>query len=42
MWELTIDRSEAEIAWCERTAERIEADEPYLPGDRDAGWRERS
>jgi DNA-binding PadR family transcriptional regulator len=33
MWELTIVRSEAEIAWCERTAKKIEADEPYFPGD---------
>jgi len=33
MWELTTDRAEAEIAWCERTAKRIEADEPYMPGD---------
>jgi DNA-binding PadR family transcriptional regulator len=31
MWELTIDRSEAEIGWCRRTAERIESGEPYLP-----------
>jgi DNA-binding PadR family transcriptional regulator len=31
LWELTIDRVEAEIAWCERTAKRIEMDEPYLP-----------
>jgi DNA-binding PadR family transcriptional regulator len=31
MWELTIDRSEAEIAWCHRTAERIESGEAYLP-----------
>ncbi|MCA2219328.1 PadR family transcriptional regulator [Wangella sp. NEAU-J3] len=33
MWELTIERSEAEIRWCERTAARIESDEPYLPTD---------
>jgi DNA-binding PadR family transcriptional regulator len=32
MWELTIVRSEAEIAWCERTAKKIEAGEPYMPG----------
>lgn len=25
MWELTISRSEAEIAWCEQTAEKVEA-----------------
>jgi hypothetical protein len=31
MWELTIDRAEAEIAWCERTAKRIEAGDPYMP-----------
>jgi DNA-binding PadR family transcriptional regulator len=31
MWELTIERSEAEIAWCERTAKRIETGESYLP-----------
>jgi DNA-binding PadR family transcriptional regulator len=30
MWELTIDRSEAEIGWCERTAGRIEGGEPFL------------
>jgi len=32
MWELTAVRSEAEIAWCERTAKKIEAGEPYAPG----------
>jgi DNA-binding PadR family transcriptional regulator len=33
MWELTVERSEAEIAWCERTAKRIETGEPYIsPG----------
>jgi DNA-binding PadR family transcriptional regulator len=32
MWELTMVRSEAEIAWCERTAKRIEAGEPYSAG----------
>jgi DNA-binding PadR family transcriptional regulator len=31
MWELTIDRSEAEIGWCERTATRIESGETYMP-----------
>ena len=30
MWELTTERADAEIAWCERIASRIEADEPYL------------
>jgi DNA-binding PadR family transcriptional regulator len=29
MWELTVARSEAEIAWCERTAERVESGESY-------------
>jgi DNA-binding PadR family transcriptional regulator len=39
MWELTIVRSEAEIAWCERTAVKIEAGDPYLPGMRaDGDW----
>ena len=32
MWELAIARAEAEIAWCERTAQRIEKGEPYMPG----------
>ena len=41
MWELTMDRSQAEIAWCERTAKRIEADEPYMPGNPDGGWQDR-
>jgi hypothetical protein len=31
MWELTVDRCEAEIAWCHRTAARIEAGDPYMP-----------
>jgi len=31
MWELTIDRSEAEILWCHRTADRIESGEAYFP-----------
>jgi DNA-binding PadR family transcriptional regulator len=30
MWELSIVRSEAEIAWCERTAKRVEEGEPYV------------
>jgi DNA-binding PadR family transcriptional regulator len=43
MWELTIDRSEAEILWCHRTADRIESGESYLPAstkpsDKPAGW----
>jgi DNA-binding PadR family transcriptional regulator len=32
LWELTVERSEAEIAWCERTAKRIETNAPYIPG----------
>jgi DNA-binding PadR family transcriptional regulator len=32
MWELTIVRAEAEIAWCERIAKKIEAGDPYMPG----------
>jgi DNA-binding PadR family transcriptional regulator len=41
MWELTIVRSEAEIAWCERTAKKIETGKPYLPGVPPEGqWRE--
>jgi DNA-binding PadR family transcriptional regulator len=31
MWELTIERSEAEIRWCERIAGLIESGAPYLP-----------
>jgi DNA-binding PadR family transcriptional regulator len=38
MWELTIERSEAEISWCGRTAERIETGEPYLPMTDGKGW----
>ena len=42
MWELTIDRSEAEIGWCLRTAKRIESGESYLPPSAPArtpdGW----
>ena len=44
MWELSIERAETEIGWCERTAAKIEAGEPYEPGgpvgDR-AGWPDR-
>jgi DNA-binding PadR family transcriptional regulator len=29
MWELSMARAEAEIAWCERTAKRVESGEPY-------------
>ena len=32
MWELTIARAEAEIAWCERTAKKVEVNEPYIAG----------
>lgn len=41
MWDLTIDRSEAEIAWCARTAKRIESGESYQPPGTQAppaGW----
>jgi DNA-binding PadR family transcriptional regulator len=41
MWELTIERAEAEIRWCERIAERIESGESYLPPGavpEPAGW----
>jgi DNA-binding PadR family transcriptional regulator len=31
MWELNIARAEAEIAWCERTAKRVESGESYQP-----------
>jgi DNA-binding PadR family transcriptional regulator len=31
MWELAVERSEAEIAWCERVAKRVEAGDSYLP-----------
>jgi DNA-binding PadR family transcriptional regulator len=31
MWELTIERAEAEIRWCERVAKLIETGESYLP-----------
>ena len=34
MWELTIERSEAEIRWCERMAELIESGVSYLPEPR--------
>ncbi|MFB9358879.1 PadR family transcriptional regulator [Actinoplanes nipponensis] len=40
MWELSIERAEAEIRWCERIAARIEKDEPYFPTPtgQPAGW----
>jgi DNA-binding PadR family transcriptional regulator len=48
MWELTIDRSEAEILWCLRTADRIESGASYLPASYKAsdgpvppGWVDR-
>jgi len=31
MWELGIERAQAEIRWCERIAGLIEKDEPYFP-----------
>jgi DNA-binding PadR family transcriptional regulator len=31
MWELSLERAAAEIAWCSRIADRIESGEPYLP-----------
>jgi DNA-binding PadR family transcriptional regulator len=31
MWERSVVTWEAEIAWCERTAKKIEANEPYMP-----------
>jgi DNA-binding PadR family transcriptional regulator len=31
MWERSMATAEAEIAWCERIARRIEAGEPYMP-----------
>jgi DNA-binding PadR family transcriptional regulator len=33
MWERGIALAEAEITWCERTAQRIEEDDPYFPGE---------
>jgi len=40
MWELSMVRAEAEIAWCERTAKRIEAGDPYMPdAPPDQQWR---
>jgi hypothetical protein len=38
MWELSVDRAEAEIAWCGRTADRIESGEPYLPMPNGKDW----
>jgi DNA-binding PadR family transcriptional regulator len=43
MWELAIERAEAEIRWCERIAKRIEAGASYRPaaagpGPEPAGW----
>ena len=31
MWELAVERSEVEIAWCLRVAERVESGKSYLP-----------
>ncbi len=33
MFELLVARAEAEIAWCERVAARIEAGASYLPAE---------
>ncbi|MEU8296657.1 PadR family transcriptional regulator [Micromonospora sp. NPDC048909] len=46
MFELWSARAEAEIAWCERIAERIESGVSYLPAGLDraqgwSGWQER-
>jgi DNA-binding PadR family transcriptional regulator len=47
MWELTMERSEAEIRWCERIAKLVESGAPYLPadfeakGDAPSGWEDR-
>jgi DNA-binding PadR family transcriptional regulator len=41
MWELNIERAEAEIGWCQRTAKRIEAGERYEAPDAQTpaiGW----
>jgi DNA-binding PadR family transcriptional regulator len=42
MWELAIERSEAEIRWCGRVAERIESGVSYLPEgfEKQEGWKE--
>jgi len=47
MWELTMERSEAEVRWCERVARLIESGESYLPenfekrGGAPTGWEDR-
>lgn len=38
MFELTIARNEAEMAWCERIADRTEAGESYTPQEMAAAW----
>jgi hypothetical protein len=38
MWQLTIDKSQAEIEWCTRTAARIESGVPYLPEGAEEVW----
>jgi DNA-binding PadR family transcriptional regulator len=38
MFELAIARNEAEMAWCERIADRIEAGESYAPEEMAAAW----
>jgi DNA-binding PadR family transcriptional regulator len=46
MWELSMERSEAEIRWCARIAELIESGASYLPptagakGARSTGWED--
>jgi DNA-binding PadR family transcriptional regulator len=45
MWELGIARAEAEITWCERTADLVESGVSYLPESMPAdeewpGWRQ--
>ncbi|KKK05451.1 PadR family transcriptional regulator [Micromonospora sp. HK10] len=44
MFELWLARAEAEMAWCERIAERIESGVSYLPAgmDRAEGWSDRT
>jgi DNA-binding PadR family transcriptional regulator len=39
MLELTIARSETEIAWCERTAKRIDSGQAHTPAPPDQEWQ---
>ncbi len=41
MFELSIARNEAEMAWCERIADRVESGEPYTPMEMKAAMAER-